>query len=189
MNEDCRRKPPMRHGSARPQDAEDACRTNCSLLPKLSEICADESEVLAITIARFIASGYMTTDVACWDAAHDCAERLLGPVQGARMVASIAVVIRALRREREEDWRFMPANCCRLTKDEQDLVRVLALARRERQDLLWQQAAQLARRIHPPLLIAAVEAAAETMTSAQDVLGVVNAEGLRLITIERWRTH
>jgi hypothetical protein len=37
-------------------------------LPKLTEVCTDEAEVLALTITRFIAAGYMTQDVACWDA-------------------------------------------------------------------------------------------------------------------------
>ena len=31
---------------------------------------------------RFVAAGYMTGDVACWDAAYDGAERVLGEVEG-----------------------------------------------------------------------------------------------------------
>ena len=43
--------------------------------PRIRDVCADESEVLALAIARFVRAGYMTADVACWDAAYDAAER------------------------------------------------------------------------------------------------------------------
>ena len=35
-------------------------------LPTVAEACADEAQVLALAITRFIAAGYMTQDVACW---------------------------------------------------------------------------------------------------------------------------
>lgn len=61
-----------------------------------------------MSIGRFIAAGYMTGDVACWDAGYDQAEHVLGPIEGSRLVASIACVILALRAERAERifaWR------------------------------------------------------------------------------------
>ena len=39
--------------------------------------------------------------------------------------------MRALRAERSAAWHFLPAPCCRLTGDEQALVALLALARRQ----------------------------------------------------------
>lgn len=78
-------------------------------LPHVREVCADEGEILALSVARFIAAGFMTADVACWDAAFDAAERLLGPDEGARFVAAVTGVMRAIRAERSADWSFMPA--------------------------------------------------------------------------------
>ncbi len=67
----------------------------------------------------------MTSDVACWNAAFDGAEQLLGPAEGCRFVACVVAIIRALRAEREEDWSFMPASCCRVTGHECALVNLL----------------------------------------------------------------
>lgn len=92
----------------------------CTALPKIEDVCQDEIEMLAISVGRFVIAGYATGDVACWDAGHDRAETSLGLIDGPRLVASMAAVIRALRAERDKPWRFMPANCCRLTPDEQD---------------------------------------------------------------------
>jgi len=48
-------------------------------LPTIAETCAHEAQVLALSITRFIAAGYMTQDVACWDAGCQRAEEVLGP--------------------------------------------------------------------------------------------------------------
>jgi hypothetical protein len=47
-------------------------------LARLADVCRDEIEVLAISISRFVAAGYLTGEVACWDAGHDRAEEILG---------------------------------------------------------------------------------------------------------------
>ena len=98
-------------------------------MPLITEACRDNAEVLALSVLRFVAAGYMTSDVACWDAAHDGAERLLGPIDGPRLVAAMTGVMRAIRVERQGDWRFMPATCCRVTEDERSLVALVAAAR------------------------------------------------------------
>src|SRR3954454_3266186 len=87
-------------------------------LPTVSEACAHEAQVLALSITRFIAAGYMTQDVACWDAGCQCAEEVLEPVEAHRLVAAIIGVMRALRSERQQPWQFMPATCSRVTRDE-----------------------------------------------------------------------
>ena len=39
-------------------------------------------------------------------------------------MAALVGVMRAIRRERREDWRFMPATCCRVTADERALKEI-----------------------------------------------------------------
>src|SRR3954462_12924580 len=98
-------------------------------LPTVAEACANEAQVLALAITRFIAAGYMTQDVACWGAGYQCAEEALGPAHAPRLVAAMIGVMRALRTERKQPWQFMPATCCRVTHDEIDLLRALSQPR------------------------------------------------------------
>ena len=95
----------------------------------VADVCGDPAEVLALSITRFIAAGYATGDVACWDAAYSGAEHVLGQEPGGRLVASLTGLIRAIRAERSGGWMFMPASCCRVTADEEAIVRLLAIAR------------------------------------------------------------
>lgn len=95
-------------------------------LPLVRDACRDDATVLALSVVRSIAAGYMTGDVACWDTGFEGAERILGEVEGPRFVAAMAGLMRAIRRERQGDFSFLPATCCRVTADEQDLL-----------DLLW----------------------------------------------------
>ncbi len=92
---------------------------------RVADICGDEADILALSVARFVAAGYMTSDVACWNAAFDGAEQLLGPTEGCRFVACVVAIIRALRAERDGDWSFMPASCCRVTGHECALVTLI----------------------------------------------------------------
>jgi len=48
----------------------------------VAEVCADEAQMLALSITRFLAAGCMTQDVACWDAGCQCAEVDLPPSSG-----------------------------------------------------------------------------------------------------------
>src|SRR5215217_1951218 len=77
-------------------------------LPRIRDVCADESEVLALAIARFVGAGYMTADVACWNAAYDAAERLVGPTEGSRLVAAVTGVMRAIRASARPTGAFCP---------------------------------------------------------------------------------
>lgn len=101
--------------------------TGCShaRLPLVRDACKDDATVLALSVIRSIAAGYMTGDVACWDAGFEGAERILGEVDGARFVAAMATLVRAIRRERQGDFSFLPATCCRVTADESDLLDLL----------------------------------------------------------------
>lgn len=99
---------------------------NHALLPFVRDICTDDATVLALSVTRSIASGYMTGDIACWDTAFDAADQLLGDIEGPRFVAAMTAVVRAVRTERQGEWRFLPATCCRVTRDEQSLLALLA---------------------------------------------------------------
>lgn len=99
---------------------------NHALLPLVRDACADDQTVLALSVLRSIAAGYMTGDIACWDTAFDAADHFLGDVEGPRFVAAMASLVRAVRTERQGEWRFLPATCCRVTRDEQALLALLA---------------------------------------------------------------
>ncbi len=75
---------------------------------KITDACADEAEVLALSTIRLVAAGYSTGDVACWDMAYAQTENLLAPAMAGRLVAVITTLIRAIRAERAAEWRFLP---------------------------------------------------------------------------------
>src|SRR3954468_1112265 len=77
-------------------------------MPNVAEVCADEAQMLALSITRFIAAGYMTQDVACWDAGRQCAEEVLGPAHAPRGRRS-----REPRHDRRATGRRMPFRLAR----------------------------------------------------------------------------
>jgi hypothetical protein len=137
---------------------------------RLDETCSDGADVIAMAVSRFIAAASMTGDAACWDAAHACAEDVLGPLEGARVVAAMASVMRALKVERAKPWAFMPASCCRLTADERDLVTALQAARQERGDDLRETAGRLTDLANAARLIQALRAAAALLNNLAPVV-------------------
>ena len=139
-------------------------------MQRVVDVCKDEADILALSVARFVAAGYMTSDVACWNAAFDGAEQLLGPADGCRFVASVVAIVRALRAEREDDWSFMPASCCRVTGHECALVALIGRARRRLWADLEEAAAAITGREAAPLLVAAVRAAVATLDEAAERL-------------------
>lgn len=140
-------------------------------MPRVADICGDDAEVLALSVARFVAAGYMTRDIACWDAAFDGAETLLGPADGGRFVAAIVGIVRALRVEREDDWSFMPATCCRLTGHECALVGLIGRSRRRLWDDVGRGAADITGRTDAPRLVAALRSAIDPIDAAAGRLG------------------
>ena len=141
-------------------------------LPTVAEACAHEAQVLALSITRFIAAGYMTQDVACWDAACQCAEEVLGPAHPSRLVAALIGVMRALRTERTQPWQFMPATCCRVTRDEISLLRALGQAQGADRVTLANLARVLTSGGAAPLLTDALQVAAEVLESIRPLLAV-----------------
>jgi hypothetical protein len=147
-------------------------------LPKVADVCPDNASVLALSVTRFIAAGYMTGDVACWDAAYNSAEQVQGVEEAPAFLATMIGVMRAIRAERAADWSFMPAACCRVTLHEQDLMDLLALSRSAPAADLPRQAARLAGVAAAPRLTRAPRLAAGSLDRAQRQLAVA-AEGAR----------
>lgn len=151
--------------------------SNPTPMRRVVDVCGDEAEILALSVARFVAAGYMTSDVACWNAAFDGAEQLLGPAEGCRFVACVVAIIRALRAEREEDWSFMPASCCRVTGHECALVNLLNRGRRRLWADLEESAAEITGRDAAPRLVAAVRAAIDPLEAAAERLAPATRRG------------
>lgn len=151
---------------------------NSSSSPLLTAVCADQAEVLALAVTRFIAAGYMTADAACWDAAHACAEEALGLSHGPRLVAAFACVMRAVKAERAAAWTFMPAPCCRITPDEADLIAALQDARRRDRPALCTACLRVTGTA-APRLAAALEAAAATLDDLAPALAAAPAAAAR----------
>ena len=139
-------------------------------MQRVVDVCGDEADILALSVARFVAAGYMTSDVACWNAAFDGAEQLLGPAEGCRFVACVVAIVRALRAEREGDWSFKPASCCRVTGHECALVALIGRGRRRLWANLEEAAAEITGREAAPRLVAAVRAAVATLDAAAERL-------------------
>jgi hypothetical protein len=134
---------------------------------RMADICADDAEVLALSVLRSVAAGYMTSDVACWDAAYDAAERVLGPVEGPQFVAAMTAIVRAIRRERDGDWCFMPATCCRATADEHQLIGLIGSARRGLHADVREKAEALTGGQPASRLCASMAAAADRLNAVQ----------------------
>ncbi|HEX2727378.1 MAG TPA: hypothetical protein VHN20_16270 [Beijerinckiaceae bacterium] len=147
------------------------CKQDCSAMPSLADVCADEAEMLAVSVSRFIAAAHMTSDAACWDAAYNCVETILGADEGPLFVAGIAGLMRALRFERDAPWHFLPAPCCRLTRDEETLVELLAMARHQQGREVERVAARLAGSGTAPRLVAAAHRGAIAIDRAARCLG------------------
>ena len=136
--------------------------------PRVMDICSDAAEVLALSIIRFLATGYATGDVACWDAAFVGAEQGLGAEAGGRLVASLVSLVRALRAERIGGWMFMPATCCRATDDETAIMHLIGIARAGDTLAARKAAADLARRSTAPV----TESAAHGVAAVVDEIAM-----------------
>jgi hypothetical protein len=90
----------------------------------------DEFCRVALSLFRFIGAAYATGDSDCWEAAYRFADEAPGVADSPLLVARVAALIRILRSGRPCELCFMPPSCRRLSKDETELMRLLAAARR-----------------------------------------------------------
>jgi hypothetical protein len=84
----------------------------------------------ALSLFRFIGAAYATGASDCWEAAYRFADEAPGVSDSPLLVARVAALVRILRSGRPCDLCFMPPSCRRLSKDEAELMRLLAVARR-----------------------------------------------------------
>jgi hypothetical protein len=84
----------------------------------------------ALSLFRFIGAAYATGASDCWEAAYRFADEAPGISDSPLLVARVAALVRILRSGRPCDLCFMPPSCRRLSKDEVELMRLLAVARR-----------------------------------------------------------
>lgn len=86
---------------------------------------------VALSLFRFIGAAYTTGASDCWEAAYRYADEAPGISDSPLLVARAAALVRILRSGRPCELCFMPPSCRRLSNDEAELMRVLAVARRK----------------------------------------------------------
>lgn len=84
---------------------------------------------VALSLIRFIGAAYATGASDCWEAAYRFADEAPGIADSPLLVARAAALVRILRSGRPCELCFMPPSCKRLSKDEAELMRLLAVAR------------------------------------------------------------
>ena len=89
----------------------------------------DEFCRVALSLFRFIGAAYTTGASDCWEAAYRFADEAPGISDSPLLVARAAALVRILRSGRPCELCFMPPSCRRLSKDETELMRLLAVAR------------------------------------------------------------
>lgn len=89
----------------------------------------DEFCCTALSLFRFIGAAYATGASDCWEAAYRFADEAPDIADSPLLVARAAALVRILRSGRPCELCFMPPSCRRLSKDEADLMRLLAAAR------------------------------------------------------------
>lgn len=99
--------------------------------PRSVEGCDDFCRI-ALSLLRFIEAAYATGASDCWEAAYRFADEAPGIADSPLLVARAAALVRILRGGRPCELCFMPPSCKRLSKDEAELMRLLAIARRRR---------------------------------------------------------
>ncbi|QIP05770.1 hypothetical protein [Bradyrhizobium symbiodeficiens] len=86
---------------------------------------------VALSLFRFIGAAYSTGASDCWEAAYRFADEAPDIADSPLLVARVAALVRILRSGRPCDLCFMPPSCRRLSRDETELMRLLAVARRK----------------------------------------------------------
>lgn len=97
---------------------------------------------VALALFRFIGAAYATGASDCWEAAYRFADEAPDIADSPLLVARVAALVRILRSGRPCELCFMPPSCRRLSKDEAELMRLLAAARSKQLDELKSIACQ-----------------------------------------------
>lgn len=86
---------------------------------------------VVLSLFRFIGAAYTTGASDCWEAAYGFADEASDIADSPLLVARVAALVRILLSGRPCELCFMPPSCRRLSKDETELMRWLAAARRK----------------------------------------------------------
>ncbi|MGY3033542.1 hypothetical protein ACVIIV_002712 [Bradyrhizobium sp. USDA 4354] len=106
------------------------CPLQAALAAPRSVESYDDFCRVALSLFRFIGAAYATGASDCWEAAYRFADEAPGIADSPLLVARAAALVRILRGGPCE-LCFMPPCCRRLSKDEAELMRLLAVARRK----------------------------------------------------------
>ncbi|MCP3411455.1 hypothetical protein [Bradyrhizobium sp. CCGB01] len=125
----------MRHdtcGSASAQQTGESrlCPLQAALATRPDVESYDDFCRVALSLFRFIGAAYATGASDCWEAAYRFADEAPDIADSPLLVARAAALVRILRSGRPCGLCFMPPSCRRLSKDEAELMRLLAVARR-----------------------------------------------------------
>lgn len=168
-----------RNGAAEPQDTEsefdntqqdEGCGCSGAGFPLLTEICETPDDILAICVLRFVLAGYCHNRAQCFDAAADAAAAVHGEQYGLTLMTRAMAVVRALRTERNGDFRYLPANCCHISEDEQELVAAMIAVRSENPLTMADAITSLGRSEHAPRIMQAIWAFSMTAHTLPDVI-------------------
>jgi hypothetical protein len=118
-------------GSAPVADAGQArlCPLKAALSTSRSIESYDDFCRVALSLFRYIGAAYATGASDCWEAAYRFADEAPGIADSPLLVARAAALVRILRSGRPCELCLMPPSCRRLSKDETELMRLLAAAR------------------------------------------------------------
>jgi hypothetical protein len=141
---------------------QEGCGCAGAGLPLLAEACETENDILAICVLRFVLAGYCHDRMRCFDAAIDTAACIHGEEFSLALMSRAVAVVRALRAERNGNFRYLPANCSRISEDEQQLVEAMHAVRGNDQLLTAGAITILSRSSHAPRIMQAVFAFAAT---------------------------
>ena len=107
------------------------CPLQAALVVRPSVESYDDFSRVALSLLRFIGAAYATGASDCWEAAYRFADEAPGIADSPLLVARAAALVRILRSGRRCELCFMPPSCRRLSQDEAELMRLLAVARRK----------------------------------------------------------
>lgn len=107
------------------------CPLQAALATRPSVESYDDFCRVALSLFRFIGAAYATGASDCWEAAYRFADEAPDIADSPLLVARVAALVRILRSGRPCELCFMPPSCRRLSKDETELMRLLAVARRK----------------------------------------------------------
>jgi hypothetical protein len=107
------------------------CPLDAAFSARPSVECYDDFCRVALSLFRFIGAAYATGASDCWEAAYRFADEAPGIADSPLLVARVAALVRIFRSGRPCNLCFMPPSCRRLSKDETELMRLLAAARRK----------------------------------------------------------